>query len=54
MPPATVWPPIPPGSGIAGKCIILIWVVGVGYRWLVVQGPDVWPPVTPPPMPQPK
>ena len=32
--------------------VVLIWVVGVGYRWLVVQGHEVWPPV--PPSPQPK
>jgi len=47
MPPATVWPPLPPGTGIAGKALILIWVVGVGYRWLVVQGAEVWPPQHP-------
>jgi hypothetical protein len=51
--PGLIWPPLPPGTGIAGKAIILIWVVGVGYRWLVVQGPDVWPPALPP-IPQPK
>lgn len=48
MPPATIWPPLPPGSGIAGKGLALIWLVGVGYRWLVVQGPDIWPPVAQP------
>jgi hypothetical protein len=52
MPPATIWPPLPPGSGIAGKALILVWVVGVGYRWIVVGGTDIWPP--PPPGPQPK
>jgi hypothetical protein len=52
MPPATVWPPLPPGTGVAGKALILIWVVGVGYRWLVVGGTDVWPPE--PPQAQPK
>src|SRR6185369_8902207 len=44
MPPATIWPPLPPGSGINGKALILIWIVGVGYRWLVAQGVDIWPP----------
>jgi hypothetical protein len=48
-PPGTIWPPLPPSSGIAGVSLVLIWVVGVGYRWLVVQGPAVWPPT-----PQPK
>lgn len=54
MPPATIWPPLPPGTGVAGKALILIWVVGVGYRWLVVKGPEVWPPVPEPPVAQPK
>jgi hypothetical protein len=54
MPPATVWPPLPPGTGIAGKALILIWVVGVGYRWLVVKGAEVWPPQPAPPTAQPK
>jgi hypothetical protein len=49
QPPATIWPPLPPSVGVAGKALLLIWIVGVGYRWLVVSGPDVWPPV-----PQPK
>jgi hypothetical protein len=52
MPPATIWPPLPPGIGIAGKALILVWIVGVGYRWLVVAGTDIWPPV--PPEPEPK
>jgi len=42
--PPTLWPPLPPGTGIAGKCLVLIWVVGVGYRWLVFdKGVDIWP-----------
>ena len=43
-PPGTIWPPLPPGTGIAGKALVCIWVVGVGTRWLVVDGPDKWPP----------
>lgn len=43
-PPAVIWPPLPPGTGIAGKALILVWVVGVGTRWIVVDGPDMWPP----------
>ena len=54
MPPATIWPPLPPGSGIAGKALILVWVVGVGYRWVVVGGTDIWPPPPQPPTAQPK
>ena len=43
-PPAILWPPLPPGTGIAGKALVLVWVVGVGYRWIVAKGPDMWPP----------
>lgn len=35
--PDMIWPPLPPDTGIAGKAAILIWVVGVGYRWLLVS-----------------
>src|SRR4029077_4210127 len=27
VPPATVWPPLPPGTGVSGKALILIWVI---------------------------
>ena len=54
MPPATIWPPLPPGTGVAGKALILVWVVGVGYRWVVVGGTDIWPPQPAPPTAQPK
>lgn len=50
-PPGTVWPPLPPDSGIAGKVWILVYVMGVGHRWFVVQGPSIWPP---PPVATPK
>lgn len=53
-PPAVIWPPLPPGTGIAGKALILVWVVGVGYRWLVVGGTDIWPPPSSPDTPTPK
>lgn len=52
VPPATIWPPLPPGTGIAGKVLLLVWIVGVGYRWIVVQGTEIWPPK--PPEPEPK
>jgi len=35
LPPGTVWPPLPPTE--SGKYAILIWVVGVGTRWLIVD-----------------
>jgi hypothetical protein len=47
-PPGTVWPPLPPSTGIAGKALVLVWVVGVGYRWLVLEGPAIWPPTAQP------
>ena len=54
MPPATIWPPLPP-VGPTGKYAILILVVGVGYRWLVVEGPGPSHPIAPqPPEAQPK
>lgn len=30
-----IWPPLPPDTGLAGKVAILVWVLGVGYRWFV-------------------
>ena len=37
LPPVGIYPPLPPESGISGKVAILVWVVGVGYRWAVVE-----------------
>lgn len=48
VPPGTIWPPIPPEAGIAGMVLALVWIVGVGYRWIALQGPSVWPPVATP------
>lgn len=48
LPPGTVWPPLPPDAGIAGKMFCLVWIVGVGYRWVVLEGPSVWPPIATP------
>ena len=39
LPPGTVWPPLPPTT--TGKYAVLIWVVGVGSRWLVVEAPEM-------------
>lgn len=59
--PGIIWPPLPPDAGISGKVLLLIWVVGVGYRWLVYEAPVIWPPdavpghpLPNPPRPQPK
>jgi hypothetical protein len=34
MPPGAVWPPVP---GIKGKVLCFVWIVGVGYRWTVLD-----------------
>lgn len=31
-PPTGIWPPLPPSLRIPG--LILVWVIGVGYRWI--------------------
>jgi hypothetical protein len=66
-PPGTIWPPLPPGSNVTGKALALVWIQGVGYRYVVIQidvHPDQGlPPEQPgqpdqglpqPPTPQPK
>lgn len=35
--PIGIWPPLPPDAGIAGKCLVLVWIVGIGYRWLALS-----------------
>lgn len=41
--PPGVYPPLPPHEG-TGRYAILIWVVGLGFRWLVVEpGPQPEP-----------
>ena len=35
LPPASIWPPLP--SEIDGVVMMLVWVPGVGYRWIVVD-----------------
>ena len=37
--PPGVYPPLPPIT--EGKYAVLILVIGVGYRWLVVEGSDL-------------
>jgi hypothetical protein len=34
IPPGAVWPPVP---GIKGKVLCFVWIVGVGYRWTVID-----------------
>jgi hypothetical protein len=52
LPPGEIWPPLPPSSGISGKTLILIYVVGVGKRWFLYEAPEIYPPK--PPTAQPK
>jgi hypothetical protein len=40
LPPGAVWPPLPPDIG--GKILCFVWVVGIGYRWTVLD-PDLKP-----------
>jgi hypothetical protein len=35
MPPGSVWPPLPPS--VTGKILCFVWIVGVGYRWTVID-----------------
>jgi hypothetical protein len=35
LPPGMVWPPLPPS--ITGVILALIWVIGVGYRWVSID-----------------
>lgn len=48
LPPGAVWPPLPPE--IAGPVMVICWVVGVGYRWTVLD-PSLQPSQPLPPTP---
>jgi hypothetical protein len=37
-PPGTIWPPLPPGLP-PGKLAILVFIIGLGYRFVVVEIP---------------
>lgn len=50
--PVEIWPPLPPSAGIAGHCLVLVWMVGVGYRWLVMDKAQVTPPIAETPEPK--
>jgi hypothetical protein len=53
LPPGQIWPPLPPSAGVGGKVVILVWVVGVGYRWFYLDAPVIYPPQPPQPTPKP-
>lgn len=42
LPPGSVWPPLPPLIE-SRRMILLAWIPGIGYRWIVVGGPQVNP-----------
>jgi hypothetical protein len=48
LPPGSVWPPLPPS--VTGEIMCMIWIVGIGYRWTVIDA-DARPehPIAPPP-----
>jgi hypothetical protein len=60
LPPGSVWPPLPPQ--VQGKILAFCWLVGIGYRWVVIDPslkPDIGLPgsgnkPSTPPTPQPK
>ena len=35
LPPGSVWPPLPPE--VSGKILAFCWLVGIGYRWVVID-----------------
>lgn len=54
LPPGSIWPPLPPDLGLTGKVAILVWVVGVGFRWFIYDQAQVTPPIQLPGVPTPK
>ena len=55
--PGTIWPPLPvrPDNSLPGpeNFLVIVWVPGVGYRWVVVD-PSLKPDQGLPPHPEPK
>jgi hypothetical protein len=37
--PPIIWPPIDPSAGLppGGRSLVLIWIAGAGWRWLLVD-----------------
>jgi hypothetical protein len=46
IPPGSVWPPLPPS--VTGVLLALVWIVGVGYRWVTIDASATLPVPTPP------
>lgn len=44
LPPGDIFPPLPCDSGVGGKGLLLIDVIGAGYRWLSVDWEVNYPP----------
>lgn len=51
--PPGIYPPLPPRPGIKDKYAVLIWVLGVGWRWAVID-PSLDAGMPLPPTPEPK
>jgi hypothetical protein len=52
LPPGAVWPPLPPELS-GGQYMCMVWIVGVGYRWTVIDtnlhpAHPIVPPARPP------
>ena len=52
VPPGSIWPR-PPGAP-PGKFVVLAWVPGYGYRYVVVDLNAVWPQPPDRPLPEPQ
>ena len=39
-PPDAVWPPLAPPGSPSKPALILVWVIGMGYRWIHAEVPD--------------
>ena len=51
--PGTIWPPLP--GGVNGKALVLVWVVCVGWRWVVIDtNAEAGNELPEEPMPEPK
>jgi hypothetical protein len=50
--PGTIWPPLPP-SVPAGTAAVLVWIIGVGWRYTVIEVPPPEASQNPVPTPSP-
>lgn len=43
MPPGSVYPPLPPLIDPEKRALVLVWIPGLGYRWVILGGTQVYP-----------